>query len=73
MGDFPGSGGLCTSTANSKHSILVRELRIHMPRDEVKKNMKLLYDLSILPLATYPKELKARSIIKKIFAYQRSK
>ena len=33
MGDFPGSCGLCTSTANSKCSILVRELRTHMPSD----------------------------------------
>jgi len=33
-----------------------------------KKNMKLLYDLSILLLVTYPKELKARSIIKKILS-----
>ena len=37
MGDFPGSGGLRTSTARGKHSILVRELRTHMPSDKAKK------------------------------------
>ena len=37
MGDFPGSGGFCISTARGKHSILVREPRTHMPSDKAKK------------------------------------